>query len=142
MNAHSIFSLEMSWETMGGTHPLHETEFANIDIRTGHQLSLADCFVEGYKPALDSVYEVSLRKLYHLSIDAPLTNFDFKDKRFTLNDRFKILEDSLVFQFGEYEITGYSPPGIWLSVPWSEVRHLIRPDGPLGWVLNKTVPQQ
>jgi hypothetical protein len=143
MNNDGIFSFSIHVEGYeGGAHPYHTTEFGNIDLTSGHSIHLSDCFVSGFKQPLDSVAEIQFRVRRRLAPDQPLTDYEFRDGKFTLNERFLITEDTIYFEFNEYEITGYAAGSTTISLAWSDIHFLIRPDGPLGWVLNKTEPQR
>jgi len=123
----TIFTFE------GGAHPTTTYLLANYDVATGAPIELSDILKAGYKEKLDALGEAALRKKYNVPADESLSQAHFfvKEGAFELPDNFLVTAGGLEFQFNQYEIAPYFFGSPLLFIAYSELRDLIRPNGPL-----------
>lgn len=134
-NATGIISLDFSqYLWAGGVHPNSWSKLASYSALTGRRLTLKDLLVLGFESKLTAIAERIFREQKKLSPKASLAAAGYfveKNGKFSLNDNFMITAKGLVFLFNDYEIAAYVVGPTVLVLPYSQIRHLIRADGPL-----------
>jgi hypothetical protein len=134
-----IISLDFNhtWFT-GGAHPNLSRMLASYDATTGEKIKLSDLLVADYKSRLDEIGEKKFREVRRLTADMSLSEagFNFKDGTFTLNDNFYADKDGLTFYFNPYEIAAYAVGPTEFTLSYSDIKSLIKADGPLADLLN------
>ncbi|MCM2272368.1 MAG: RsiV family protein, partial [candidate division Zixibacteria bacterium] len=111
--------------------------FGLPDLR---QLTRDSFFVAGYEAYLDSIGERAFRSGVRLTEDADLASAgytEFGNGQFSLNSNFEILDSGLQFMFNAYEIASGAYGWSFVHLPWDQLRPIIRPGGPLEWVLRE-----
>ena len=118
---------------LGGAHPNSTTRFANFDVERGRLLRRSDLLREAARARLDTLGERAFRRVRRIphQMDLNAAGFWFKDGRFRLNDNVAVTPTGLLFFFNAYEIGPYALGATEVSLPWAEVRDLVRPEGPL-----------
>ena len=133
-NTRGIVSLRFHiFEFTGGAHPNSWATLASYAAQTGRRWALKDLLVSGYQSKLNAIAEPYFRKEKELKPNANLEaeGFTFKGGKFAVNDNFMITAKGLLFRFDSYEIAAYVVGPTEFLVPYSAIRHLIRPGGPL-----------
>lgn len=129
-----ILSLEFNhgWFT-GGAHPNSATTLASYDAVTGEKIKLPDILAADYKSKLDEIGESKFRQVRQITSDMKLSEagFNFEGDRFTLNDNFLVGKDGITFFFNSYEVAAYAAGPTEITLDYSEIKSLIKPDGPL-----------
>ncbi len=138
-NSNFIMSLEnVEFRFEGGAHPITFFIYANYDLKTGKEISLADLFNENYKTELDKIGEKRFRETYNIKPNESLEKAGyFLDKgEFHLNNNFSISKAGLRFRFGEYEIGPYVMGAPSVFIPYTDLKNLIKPNGLLSQFLK------
>ncbi|NCD71873.1 DUF3298 and DUF4163 domain-containing protein [Mucilaginibacter agri] len=114
---------------LGGAHGGSFTGFVNWATKVHKNLELKDILVDGYGPQLTQIGEKIFRKQENLSDTASLSNdYFFKDAKFSLNENFLISPVGLRFVYNQYEIKPYAAGKTDLTIPYSQIKKLIRPN--------------
>jgi len=139
-NANFIASFQSEfYHFTGGAHGNSGTYFANFDSRDGRKIHLSDLLLSDYKDGLNKIAENIFRreKILDLSTSLEEAGYWFADNKFSLNENFGIKNDGLVFFFNSYEIAPYSMGPSEVLIPYSDIKSLIRKDGPLFKIMQE-----
>ncbi|MBT8380632.1 MAG: DUF3298 and DUF4163 domain-containing protein [Ignavibacteria bacterium] len=139
-NSSYVFSVEFSeYSYLGGAHPNTYVTFTNFDIKSGEKIRMDDLFKQNFNNELNRIAELKFRKLKELNETEDLgqAGFWFDDNRFYLNDNFIITNSSLIFYYNNYEITAYAFGPTELEIPYSRIKHLVKPDGLLAPLIDE-----
>jgi hypothetical protein len=135
-NLRGILSLELhEYSYTGGAHGNYLTMLSSFDAVSGLKVDLDDILVEGFERELNRIGEVGLRDQKDIPDGSSLDSagFWFENGRFELNAaNFAITDRGLAFHFNIYEIAPYAEGPTELLIPFADIHHLIREDGPLG----------
>jgi hypothetical protein len=117
----------------GGAHPNAVRTFLNLNTASGKPIKLSDILVPDCGAQLNTIAEKKFRELKGLKPNESLSDagFDFKDNKFSLNDNFLIGKFGITFYYNSYEIAPYAVGPTELVLDYSEIKDLIRTDGPL-----------
>jgi hypothetical protein len=129
-----VFCLSFSdYSYTGGAHPNSNLTYLNFEVSTGKTLALSDLMKPGFEKQLTAIAEKDFRKRKGLAPQASLAEagYDFDDDQFKLNDNFAVTKDGLVFYYNPYEIAAYAGGPTELVIKWSEIKGLIKKDGPV-----------
>ena len=133
-NANNLLSLGFSTYTFtGGAHPNHAEAFYNYNLLNGKEVELTDIFNAGYEKRLTAMAEQKLRKLYDIGPKTPLTKAGFFEDSFALNDNFSVSKTGISFLYNPYEIAPYAMGEQLISIPWAEVKDLLKSGGVVNW---------
>lgn len=126
----SLTTLEIGgYIFQGGAHGSSLTTFVNWDIKAKKKLTLDDIFAAGYDDELNAVAEKIFRKNEKLSDTASLArDYFFKDGKFALNNNFSVTPIGIRFLYNQYEIKPYAAGITGLFIPYSSIKHLLRPN--------------
>lgn len=130
----NIVSLvKFEWEYAGGAHGNGVTLYYNIDETTQKVLTVDDLLIPGGKDKLNLIAEKIFRQDYQLGEEELLheAGYWFENEKFKLNENFLIDNDALQFTFNPYEIAPYAAGSPEVRIKFSEIKDLIRKDGPL-----------
>ncbi|MFY8022388.1 MAG: RsiV family protein [Bacteroidia bacterium] len=121
-NVISIYKKFIGIETQryayaAGAHGMYWENFLNIDLTTGSTLQVDD-FFKSQKKLLE-LAESNFRKQMELKEkdDLEQYGFWFTNNRFHLNNNFNFRNDSIEFQFSQYEIAPYVMGNISIKLP-------------------------
>uniref|UniRef100_Q01Y42 DUF3298 domain-containing protein n=1 Tax=Solibacter usitatus (strain Ellin6076) TaxID=234267 RepID=Q01Y42_SOLUE len=123
-------SLEYSESSYtGGAHGNFATVYLNFEAATGETLKLASIVKAGSTARLTAIAEAHFRKQRELAPDASLkaAGFWFPEGRFQLSPIFGLSEKELIFQYNLYDVAPYSMGPTTVTIPFSEIRGLLRP---------------
>ncbi|MCF8243341.1 MAG: DUF3298 and DUF4163 domain-containing protein [Melioribacteraceae bacterium] len=127
-NQNSFLSIGME-ESMftGGAHPVSFIYYVNYSTDTLKCLSIHDIVDSKYMDELNILGEKQLRSLYNIKENEPLDSagFWFPDNEFTLNDNFTIKQNGINFYFNSYEIAPYAFGSTAITLPYSEIEHML-----------------
>ena len=117
----------------GGAHGFSVRTLAMFDARNGRRLRVDDLIAPGSRDSLERLAEAAFRAARHLAPDTPLDEegFRFEGGRFRLNGNAGIDREGLTFFYNEYEVAPHSMGTTEARIGWSDLRPLLRTDGPL-----------
>jgi hypothetical protein len=115
---------------IGGAHSNTWIVLSNFRPATGEEIHLEDLIRDDSFDRMTALAEEKFRTAREIGPDDPLeaAGFWFEDGRFLLNDNFSIGVDGLTFYFNRYEIAPFVLGPTEISLPWSEIEALLRPD--------------
>ena len=128
-----VLSVELTlYAFTGGAHPNAFVELESYDLATAEPLVLADLLAAGAAPRLPALGERLFRREREIPEGESLeeAGFWFEDDRFELTDNFAVTGKGLVFVYNPYEVAPYVFGPTRITVPWSELRGLLRPEAP------------
>ncbi|MEP6817887.1 MAG: RsiV family protein [bacterium] len=122
----------------GAAHPNSYTEVVNFDLKNGKLLKLADLFQPGakYLQTLSTYCIQALKKqAKEQGADAMLDD-DWVKKgagaELTNYDNWTITKKGLGITFDPYQVAAYAAGPQTVTVPYSTLKDIIKPDGPVG----------
>lgn len=112
----------------GGAHPNTQINFQSFSRRTGHALQLTE--VVSDTTALLTLVERAFRKQQDIQPgqDLEAAGYFLRDGQFFLPGTFGIGREGLLFLYNPYEIAAYAVGPIQLTVPYTELKELLRED--------------
>lgn len=115
----------------GGAHPFNGSRFIVLNLADGNQVSLDDVMNPGYEAALNVAGEKAFREARQLAEHSSLEEdgFNFANNAFVLNDNYGVNKDGLSFIFNSYEVAPYVMGPTEFTIPYEDIRSLIRPSG-------------
>lgn len=129
-------SVEMNLYTFtGGAHGNGSTYAVLVDLRTGRELKPESAFIAGgeWLRTVTAIVAADLKKQF-------VTNPGFDDalepaklaELMAEPGRYLFKPDALEIIFNQYDVGPYSSGTYQVTIPYSRLRSLIRPDGPIG----------
>ncbi|MDE6872577.1 MAG: DUF3298 and DUF4163 domain-containing protein [Bacteroidales bacterium] len=109
------------YEYTGGAHGMATTMAYTFDSRSGKAISEEELFVKGYNPVLTSLLTAHVRD----GLENPDELVLFVD-RIEPNGNFSAGNDGITYIYNPYEIAPYSSGTITVTVPWKELKGLLR----------------
>lgn len=118
----------------GGAHPFNGSRFMVLNLTDGSTVALDDLMNPGYEAALNVEGEKAFREARQLPENTSLEEegFTFENNVFVLNDNYGVNKDGLSFIFNSYEVAPYVMGPTEFTIPYEDIRSLIRPNGLLG----------
>lgn len=112
----------------GGAHPNTQTTFQSFSRQTGHALQLTE--VVSDTTALLGLVEQAFRKQQDIKPGENLeeAGYFLRDGEFFLPDAFGIGREGLIFLYNPYEIAAYAVGPIQLTVPYGELKKILKDD--------------
>jgi uncharacterized protein len=119
----------------GGAHGSSGLISALVDLRTGRTVQPANVFQPG-SPWLSTITDIARADLKRQFVERPgfedaLQPGNF-DKLMDDSQRYLFKEDALVVLFNQYDVAAYVMGRYTVTIPYSKLTGMIRPDGPLG----------
>ncbi|MDC3252813.1 RsiV family protein [Crocinitomicaceae bacterium] len=117
-----------SWLFAGGAHGNGHDAYYLIDRASGRSLTLSDFVTD--TEALTSIVERYFREEKVIGESESLSDYGFwfDNDEFVVSENFKTAEDALIFFYNFYEIAPYIEGPTQLTVPISEIQHLLKRD--------------
>ena len=129
----TIFSLKFDMEgyVSGMAHPYHMSETVNYDLDQGTDLYIGDLFLKNsaYLQTI-ATYCAAQLKSSNIGFDADFTRG--ADPTIDNYRNWNITADGLLISFDEYQVAPYVSGPQTVTVPYSELKTLVDPQGPLG----------
>lgn len=118
----------------GGAHPFNGSRFIVLNLADAQPVSLEDLMNPGYEAALNVAGEKAFREARQLGEHSSLEEdgFNFANNAFVLNDNYGVNKDGLSFIFNSYEVAPYVMGPTEFTIPYEDIRSLIRSNGLLG----------
>jgi hypothetical protein len=123
----------------GAAHPNSHTETLNYDLKNGKQLKLADLFQPGakYLQTLSTYCLADLKKQWKEKNEEVIEDM-LKDGTAPAAKNYEswtITRRGLGINFDSYQVAPYAAGPQFVMVPYSALKDLIKPDGPLALFL-------
>jgi hypothetical protein len=121
----------------GAAHPNSSTTVLNYDVKNGKKLALADLFnaKANYLGAVSSYCIKELKDRSKKDKDSMLDDDMMKSGASARADNYKawaITRKGLWITFDPYQVAAYAARPQYVLVPYSALKDLIKPDGPVG----------
>ncbi|WP_456430938.1 DUF3298 domain-containing protein [Nitratifractor sp.] len=121
----------------GGAHGFHSFEYRNYLRESGRRLGYKDLFKGDFNRTLTAIAERVYRRSKGLAPDADLSEeAGWLENRFVLPENFAITTRGLLLSYNTYEVTPYAAEPPEFLLPYSQIRSLIDPKGPLAFALD------
>lgn len=129
----NIFSIKLNTEgyISGAAHPYHLSYTFNYDLEQGKDISFSSLFL----PGVDSLGAISQYCIAQLKTRDIGFGDIFAQGAEPTSDNYKnwnITPDGLVITFDEYQVAPYAAGPQTVTVPYSELKNVVDPNGPLG----------
>jgi hypothetical protein len=119
----------------GAAHPNSYTEVVNFDLKNGKALKLADLFQPGAK-YLRTLSSYCIQELKKQQSGDGMVDDDWVQKgagpELTNYDNWTITGKGLAITFDPYQVGPYAAGPQHVLVPYSTLKEIIKPDGPIG----------
>ena len=118
----------------GAAHPNSYSETFNYDLKNGKQLKLADLFKPGAK-YLQAIANYCVADLKKQATEKGLTAEEIEKGAAAKADNYQgwtITKRGLGIYFDPYQVGPYAAGPQFVLVPYSDLKDLINPDGPVG----------
>jgi hypothetical protein len=119
--------LEAEFYTAGAAHPGHYSYTINYDVEAGKLLVLSDLF----KPGADYLKTIADYCVQDLNKRATLAFVEGAQPKAENYGRWNLQPDGLVIIFAEYQVAPYAAGQQVVLIPYSALREVINPQGPL-----------
>jgi len=115
----------------GAAHPNTGSQVINFDLRNGKQLKLSDLFKPGskYLPAIAGYCTAELKKNKDLPADQIDSGASASAKNY---QSWTITRRGLGITFDAYQVAAYAAGPQYVVVPYSSLKDVINPEGPIG----------
>jgi hypothetical protein len=126
----------------GAAHPNSYSEVVNFDLRNGKQLKLADLFQPGsrYIQTLSAYCIADLKKQGKKQGEESMLDDDWVQRGAGPDPEnygsWTISRKGLEITFDSYQVAAYAAGPQHVFVPYSVLKEIIKPDGPLGPFVN------
>ena len=119
----------------GAAHPNSYTEVLNFDLKNGKSIKLADLFQPGAK-YLRTLSAYCIQELKKKQSTDGIVDDDWVQKgaapELTNYDNWTITKKGLGVTFDPYQVAAYAAGPQHVLVPYSALKEIIKPDGPVG----------
>ncbi len=132
----SVEFIESTYEA-GAAHPNRSTTVLNYDVKGGRKLSLGDLFnpKANYLKTISDYCIKELKDRSKKDKDSMLDDDMMKSGASARADNYKawaITKKGLWITFDPYQVAAYAAGPQYVLVPYSALKDLIKPDGPVG----------
>ena len=137
MNGNNLlcFYIE-SYAFTGGAHGLQSRDYIVTNLESGKVIGLSDLFTGDYEPALTSMLTSKIRSTGKIPDEQKLSASGYFVDEIKPSSNFYITRNGIGFYYNHYEIAPYVNGPTDLFIPYSEVRKLLKPDGPLKGLMD------
>ncbi len=134
-NDNNILSIRMEkYAYTGGAHGVAIQGNLVFDLLKNKRIRLNDLFYDGFEPRLNALIDKKLRKLNGIAKDDNLNDAGFLIDEIEINNNFYINNDGIVFYYNVYEIAPYASGPLEISIPFYEIRGLLKNPGTVQWI--------
>lgn len=129
-----ILSIEVAAESYtGGAHPSASRSYINLHPSTGLTYTLEEILAPGAAPKLKTLAEAAFRRVRAIPPGKSIAEagFTFPNGSFALPREWGVTENGLIFYFNPYEIAPYSEGPTELTLPWRDLREIIKSEAGL-----------
>lgn len=132
------FKFDLYFYANGAAHPGSYSITLNYDLGQGRELALADLFL----PNADYLYVISQYCIAELS-KQPFFEGPFTEGAQPTPEnysRWNITPDGLMITFDDYQVGPHAAGPQVVTVPYSQLKEIANPEGPLGPVIRNVTP--
>jgi hypothetical protein len=123
----------------GGAHGSYRITYTNIDLNRLVTLSEEDLFIpDYYKPLTEKIVQGLMQSFHVNEPDSLLNRGFFTIEDIVPNNNFWLNDEGIHFAYNQYEIAPYAMGVIHVTVPYSELRDILLPDGIISRYFCKT----
>ena len=118
----------------GAAHPNAYSDVINFDLKNGKQLKLGDLFKPGAK-FLQTIADYSIADLKKQGKDKGLTDEEIQNGAAPQAKNYQswnVTKKGLGITFDAYQVGPYAAGPQFVMVPYSSLKDVINPDGPIG----------
>ena len=125
VNSFEMFKID-AYIFTGGAHGMPYSEYLIFDMNTKKQVRLEDMLQAGKKPRFKALaYDVY--KTWVKTVDKDVVNYE-KSWPFTLSENITLTDKGVDIQYQHYDIAPYAYGMPVLSIPYSKLRGIIKPN--------------
>ncbi len=106
----------------GGAHGITSEIAYNFDLKTGETVAESDFFSPGYEEPLSRLLTARLPE----SLETPADTSMMFIREIGPNGNFSVSEDGVTYIYNHYEIAPYAMGIIRVTLPWDDVRELLK----------------
>lgn len=140
LNDENIFSYGILLHVYsGGAHPFGGRTFYNFNLKNGKVILEEEIFTAGYEEALTKIIKDKLLENFNSENKTQYTNIDeagFFTEEIRPNNNFYINDEGICYVFNAYEIAPYSIGESEVVLPYQSIRHLMKPQNPLEYLVT------
>lgn len=127
----SIISYAVEYaDYTGGAHGSYQITFTNIDLNELVTLSEEDIFIPDYYNRLTEKIVSNLMKEYEVTEpDSLIRRGFFAVEDIAPNNNFWLNEEGIHYAYNQYEIAPYSSGVIEVTIPYSDLKDILLPNG-------------
>jgi hypothetical protein len=115
-------------EFSGGAHPNTVETYINWNTTTDKPILLNSLFRDNYKSDFTKTAEQIFRKNEKIKDNEPLSNYNFENDTFAVNNNFRITPIGICFLYNTYEIQAYVEGPTELLIPYTQIKSLLQPN--------------
>lgn len=126
----SLISYEVNRaDYSGGAHGSLTISYYNIDLRSLTTMTEEDLFVPNYKKKLTKIIVKQLMQQYKVTTPQGLIEKGFFDvNEIYPNNNFRLDKEGVHYIYNQYEIAPYSMGALDVSIPYSELSEILKPN--------------
>lgn len=138
-NKGDILSYTITYESYtGGAHGAHSTINEVLNLATGEPIPEEEIFIDNYQDRLAEILVDQIAKQNQVADPKELENMGFFSiDEIYPNGNFLVDEEGITYDFNEYEIAAYVVGTIHVELPYSTIRHLLRNNSPVSYLIDK-----
>ena len=136
-NKNDLMSIEFfNYSYQGGAHGNYEYAYNNFNLKTGASFTWDDVLKPGYQDQLSILLAQALRKKFNIKPDQTLASAGLLVNEVPQPATFFLSDYGLGIVYNPYDVAPYVYGAITLFLPWSDLKNLINPSGPLAQLMK------
>ncbi|HET7732455.1 MAG TPA: RsiV family protein [Paludibacter sp.] len=133
---------------MGGAHGMETKNFYNFDLKTGKLITEKDLFKDNFESELAKLMKVRIieesKEYKDEKNSEPITDLedtDFWTDSIKSNGNFYITDEGINYVFNPYEIAPYYMGQTEVTLPFSRLKNLLKPNSLVAYLVEKQAKQ-
>ena len=133
---------------MGGAHGMETKNFYNFDLKTGKIITEKDLFKDNFESELAKLMKVRIieesKEYKDEKNSEPITDLedtDFWTDSIKSNGNFYITDEGINYVFNPYEIAPYYMGQTEVTLPFSRLKNLLKPNSLVAYLVEKQAKQ-
>ncbi len=117
--------------------------YVNIDLNELTTLSEEDLFVPNYfKPLTEKIVR-NLMKKYNVTVpDSLISEGFFEVEDIVPNNNFWLSNEGIHYSYNQYEIAPYAMGVIDVTIPYSELKDILKPNSPVEQFIHNNISEE
>lgn len=124
------------YEYTGGAHGTYGSMCNVYDLTTRNIVGFDDIFEGDYESALIGIINTKVREQLEIEEGESLSDRGFFVDEMPLTDNFCLYSNRIMFVYNIYEVASYAVGSIEVEIPYSELKELIKKNGPIDRLMN------